>query len=606
MVDETKSIDQIPEWFTGSRLNFAENILRYQDNHLAVIYESEYEKDTRKLTYAELYQQVIRVQAALKSSLQLKVGDIIAAYAANVPEVLIFMLAAVSLGCIFTTIPPEFGVAAAHDRLRQTLPKLLLVSETVYYNGKIHDQISKVVEVAHELDNLEVIVVLPSSFSIDPDAVNSKPHSNGTINGLGGVKLKNFEQFLSQATMIPSKLEFVQLPFNHPLYILYSSGTTGAPKCLIHSAGGTLIQHLKEHYIHGDLNRSDVFIQYTTIGWMMWHWLISALATGCAIVLYEGSPFRPHRDQLLKLVDRHRITRLGVSAKYIQHLQESNYDTVQAGLELVSLKTIYSTGSPLSPSNFRFIYDHIKSNLQVASITGGTDIISLFGAPNPILSVYAGEIQCAGLGMDIVAWDGQGHDVTSTGEAGDLVCRRPFPSMPIYFLHDEDGCKYRAAYFNHFPGVWHHGDFVQFNPRTGGLIMLGRSDGTLNPAGVRFGSAELYNALSNFAEEVEDSLVVGVRGPGETDEQVFMFIKPTGERDQLEEDLVQRIKIHIRKTLSPRHVPAQILYTPAVPYTLNGKKVEVAVKRILSRQPTVSLTGLSNPESLDYYRNLQL
>lgn len=545
----------------------------------------EYGGDYRKLSYRDLYQQTSMVAAAMRAEGVVS-GDVVAAYAANCPEVVIWMLAATSMGAQLTTIPPEFGVAAVKDRLVQTQPKLILASSAVFYNGRPHDQMSKIRELTGELVRLQRIILLPSAWSDENQE---------------GELMRSWDQFITTSSRpSPPSIEFTQLPFNHPLYILYSSGTTGRPKCLVHSAGGTLLQHLKEHHLHGDLTREDVFLQYTTIGWMMWHWLVSALALGCTIVLYEGSPFRPSPDQLWLLMAKHGITRFGTSAKYIQTLQETSFKASPSSV--AHLKTIYSTGSPLSVADFRYLYTSIKSDLQVASITGGTDIISLFGAPNPLLPVRAGEIQSAGLGMAIAAFSEEGKPCVQ-GEPGDLVCKRPFPCQPIYFLEDDQRrSRYRSAYFERFPGVWHHGDFVQFSPVSGGLIMLGRSDGTLNPAGVRFGSAELYNVLSAFPD-IEDSLAVGVRRPEETDERVIVFLK-TASKKVLTEELIGAIRQAIRIQLSPRHVPARIIYTPAVPYTLNGKKVEVAVKRILSGNEVVPSTALANPEALDFYREL--
>lgn len=555
----------------------------------------EYGADSRRLSYRDLYQQTSTVAAAMRAE-GVVTGDIVAAYAANCPEVIIWMLAAASMGAQLTTIPPEFGVAAVKDRLLQTQPKLVLASSAVFYNGRSHDQTSKIRELAGELTNLQRIILLPPAW----------PHEDQEEGGeekkkKGDTKLmRTWDDFITLPGSSPPSIEFTQLPFNHPLYILYSSGTTGRPKCLVHSTGGTLLQHLKEHRLHSDITREDVFLQYTTIGWMMWHWLVSALALGCTIVLYEGSPFRPSPEQLWLLMAKHGITRFGTSAKYIQNLQEASFKAPPSSV--AHLKTIYSTGSPLSVANFRYLYASIKGELQVASITGGTDIISLFGAPNPLLPVRAGEIQSAGLGMAIAAFSEEGKPCPK-GEPGDLVCTRPFPCQPIYFLGDDlKRTKYRAAYFERFPGVWHHGDFVQFSPVSGGLVMLGRSDGTLNPAGVRFGSAELYNVLSAFSA-IEDSLVVGVRRSEETDERVIMFLK-TASEEVLTEELIGAIRQAIRTQLSPRHVPAMILYTPAVPYTLNGKKVEVAVKRILSGHGDASSAALANPEALEFYREL--
>lgn len=529
-------------------------------------------------------------------------GDTVAAFAANCPEVVVFMLAAASLGAIFTSISPDFGPTAALDRLAQTRPRLLLASPSVYYNGRVHDQMGKIRTLLAEIDSIERVVLVESSSSENEDS------------------LQTFAQFIAshptEGTASSLEMDFAELPFDHPLYILYSSGTTGKPKCLVHSAGGTLLQHKKEHMLQGDLRRSSVVLQYTTIGWMMWHWLVSVLSVGSTIVLYEGSPFRPGLLQLLELVDRHRVTHFGTSAKYLQHLQKDWQRSMRDQLDLSSLLTIYSTGSPLSAASFRFVHEALKDDLQLASITGGTDIISLFAGGNPLSPVYAGEIQGPCLGMAIAVYSEDGRDVGKSGEAGDLVCTRPFPSMPVALLGDtSERSLYRATYFERFPPIWHHGDFLQLNPTTGGLLMLGRSDATLNPAGVRFGSAELYNILSSSFPEVTDSLVVGVRREGDSDERVFMFLQTAqtlaDPEAHLEASLVDRIKNTIRSRLSARHVPAVILPTPAVPYTQNGKKVEVAVKRILSGMAsakasaaaaaTASTTSLANPESLQYY-----
>lgn len=551
----------------------------------------EEEGKTRTLSYRVLYDLVSRVAKALRGC-DIASGDVVAAFASNSPEVVIFMLAVASIGAIFTTIPPDFGPAAAQERLSQTRPKILLASASVYYNGRVHRQTDKIAQLIAAIDSIKKVVLI--------DAPREDPLDN----------LKGWIAFADLLVQSHSsdEIQFEQLPFNHPLYVLYSSGTTGKPKCLVHSAGGTLIQHLKEHRLHGDLRREDRVLQYTTIGWMMWHWLVSVLAVGGTILLYDGSPLRPDPLHLLRLVEKHQITRFGTSAKYIQHLQElasaaEGGDDLDA-LTLDSLKTIYSTGSPLSAANFHFVYERLKADVQLASITGGTDIISLFAGGNPLQAVHAGEIQGPALGMDIAAYSESGRDVTGVA-AGDLVCRRPFPSMPVAFWGDTPALSmYRAAYFDRFPHVWHHGDFVQFNAATGGVVMLGRSDATLNPAGVRFGSAELYNVLTSFPE-VADALVVGVRRGGEEDERVFMFLQPHAPLSPDAWDgLVAQIKSEIRRLLSPRHVPAVVRACPAVPYTLNGKKVEVAVKRILSAQPESSTISLANPEALEYFREV--
>jgi acetoacetyl-CoA synthetase len=451
------------------------------------------------------------------------------------------------------------------------------------YNGKVHDHLGKLREVAKGLgDSVEQIVILPLI----------KDHSMD----LSGIeRASSIQEFLASGD--PSReLSFEQLPFKHPLYILFSSGTTGKPKCIVHSAGGTLIQHKKEHIIHGNLGPQDVFFQYTTTGWMMWNWLVSGLSFGCTIVLYDGSPFKPQSDVLWELAARVKATVFGTSAKYIQSLQELKVPVSKH--DISKLHSIYSTGSPLKPESFDYVYKSIKKDVLLGSITGGTDIISLFAGHNSNLPVYRGELQCACLGMKIEAWNDQGKPVF--GISGDLVCSKVFPCMPIYFWNDPGQEKYRKSYFEHFPHVWSHGDFVFFNPNTGGVIMLGRSDGTLNPAGVRFGSAELYNIIENFPE-VADSLVVGQK-QGE-DERVCMFLQmPDGK--QLSKELIDAIKLKIRTQLSPRHVPAIIVQVPDIPHTINGKKVEVAVKRIISGETVIPSGTLRNPESLEIFYNI--
>ena len=399
----------------------------------------------------------------------------------------------------------------------------------------------------------------------------------------------------------PEPMPFEQLPFNHPLYILYSSGTTGKPKCIVHSAGGTLIQHLKEHIIHGDMTRKDVFFQYTTTGWMMWNWLVSGLAVGCTIVLFDGSPFKPHPWILWDLAQELGFTKFGTSAKYLQSLQEMKIYPNEKHT-LPRLNEMYSTGSPLTPESFEYVYTHIKKDICLASITGGTDIISLFCGHNHTYPVHQGEIQCRCLAMAVEAWSSDRRPVY--GESGDLVCTKPFPSMPVYFWNDKDRNKYSEAYFSNYKGVWYHGDYVWINPNTKGIVMLGRSDGTLKPAGVRFGSAELYNIVEKYKGIVADSLAVGQRRPQDTDERVVLFLKMC-EGQSFGQEIVDRLKADIRKQLSPRHVPAFILPIADIPYTINGKKVEVAVKKLLSGQQVVASGTLSNPESLDLYRNIK-
>ncbi|KAI9179007.1 hypothetical protein H9P43_005669 [Blastocladiella emersonii ATCC 22665] len=586
-VDEGAPMDAFPDWFPTGRLNFAENILRgsvHPDraapaDATAIIATTE-ELHLEKVTRAELTEKV-RAMAAAFAAAGVTVGDRIGGYIANCTEAIVAMLAAASLGAIWSSTSPDFGVTGVLDRFSQIKPKILFSINAVYYNGKVHDHLGKLAQVAAGLgDSVERIVVIPfiAGHTMDLSKV--------------GAKAVSLNAFLASGRA-GYELSFVPLPFKHPLYILFSSGTTGKPKCIVHSAGGTLLQHLKEHVIHGNLGRNDVFLQYTTTGWMMWNWLVGALSVGATIVLYDGSPFKPANDVLFQLAERTGVTAFGTSAKYIQSLQDLKVDTSK--FDLSKLHSIYSTGSPLKPESYDFVYASIKKDLLLGSITGGTDIISLFAGHNTNLPVYRGELQCASLGMQIEAWNDKGKPVW--GAAGDLVCVKVFPCMPVFFWADPDMAKYRKAYFEDFKHIWSHGDFVFFNPNTQGVVMLGRSDGTLNPSGVRFGSAELYNIIDQFPQ-VADSLVVGQK-VGD-DERVIMFLQmPDGKK--LEAELVNAIKAKIRTQLSPRHVPAVIVQVPDIPYTINGKKVEVAVKRIISGETVIPSGTLRNPESLDIY-----
>ncbi|KAI8822851.1 uncharacterized protein EV422DRAFT_494168 [Fimicolochytrium jonesii] len=572
-------MNKIPKWFMGARLNFAENMLVRSDDHVALIGAGEGEALTR-ITYAQLHEHV-RACAAAMRKLGVTAGDRIAGYLPNCPETVIIFLAAVSIGAIWSSTSPDFGTTGVLERFTQIKPKILFSVNAVMYNGKAHDHLEKLTEVVNGLEGLEKVVIVP--FVDRPFDAASIRHG------------ETFAEFLKNDD--GRKLEFEQLPFDHPLAILFSSGTTGKPKCIVHSAGGVLIQHLKEHVIHGDLSEKDVYFYYTTTGWMMWNWLISGLAAGATIVLYDGSPFKPTPARLWNLVDELNITVFGTSAKYIQSLQESRLTPIITH-KLTHLRTIYSTGSPLKPESFDYVYTHIKKDLLLGSITGGTDIVSLFAGHNAALPVYRGEIQCRCLGMAIESWDDSGKNITN--DAGDLVCTKPFPVMPVYFWNDPNNEKYHSAYFARFPGVWYHGDFVYVNAKTGGVTMLGRSDGTLNPAGVRFGSAELYNILDEFPQ-LADTLVVGQKR-GE-DERVILFCKMK-EGEVFDDKIVERIKTAIRTRLSARHVPAVIMPIADIPHTVNGKKVEVAVKRIISGETVIPSGTLVNPDSLKLYYNL--
>ncbi|RKP20371.1 acetoacetate-CoA ligase [Rozella allomycis CSF55] len=590
-IDESVPMKDLPEWFKGATLSYAENLIHWNDNHPAIITYDELGRET-KLSYSELYVEVEKTASAFKR-LGLQKGDVVAGYIPNIPHAVVFMLAASSIGAIWTSTSPDFGTTGVLERFSQVQPKLLISANAVAYNDKIHDHLEKLRAAVKELPTLLKVVV-----------VNWIPtHSFEFVDIENAI---SYDDFLNSNE--PLKLQFESLPFNQPLFILYSSGTTGKPKCLVHSAGGTLIQHKKEHMLHGNLTRADVVFQYTTTGWMMWNWLISVLSVGATIVLYDGSPFKPHQMQMFKMIQAFKITAFGTSAKFLQTLEE-NKKEISKEFSLDSLRYIYSTGSPLPASTFEYVYQNIKADVLLGSITGGTDIISLFAGHNVDLPVYKGEIQCRCLGMAIEAWNTEGMKKRLSqkgkpvyGESGDLVCIKSFPSMPIFFWDDMGNEKYRKAYFDNSYGVWMHGDFIYINPDTKGLIMLGRSDGTLNPAGVRFGSAEIYSIISQFPQ-VEDSLVVGQKRPQDTDERVVLFLKMT-QGCQLDERLINEIKLMIRNQLSPRHVPSFILPIGEIPYTTNGKKVEVAVKRIISGQKVVPSGSLANPNCLKLFEDI--
>jgi acetoacetyl-CoA synthetase len=510
-------------------------------------------------------------------SLGLKEGDRVAGYVANHTNALVAMLAATSLGAIWTAVSPDTGVHAVLERLRQIEPTLLFADNAAFYNGRSHPVIPKVAEIAAELASLRAVVVFPTVASVEADLSSIVVPSG---------KVYDYQSFT--ALQPASTLTFKQLPPDHPVYILYSSGTTGAPKCIVHGAIGTLLQHKKEHILHCSITPQSRLFYFTTCTWMMWHWLVSGLASGATIVLYDGSPFRyvsstdpstsvPDDLAMHRLIDEVGITHFGTSAKYLSILEQKAVSPRAAGLSLETLQAIYSTGSPLAPSTFSYVYSGFPSSINLGSITGGTDIISLFGAPNPLLPVYEGEIQGPGLGMAIRAFDYTGQDITETGEPGDLVCVKPFICQPVGFWGKDGDAKYRKSYFEQFKDlrgepVWHHGDFVRFNPQTGGLWMLGRSDGILKPSGVRFGSAEIYNVLlEHFADEVADALCIGRRRDHDVDETVVLFLK-MAEGKTFDQGLVERIKLVIRKALSARHVPGVVDECPEIPVTTNGKK----------------------------------
>ena len=578
----TQVVDDVSEmpgakWFTGARLNFAENLLRRRDDKTALIFKGE-SQPVRKLTYAELYSEVAKTAAALRTA-GVEKGDRVAGFVPNMPESIIAMLATTSIGAIWSSSSPDFGIKGVLDRFSQIEPKVLFAANGYFYNGKFHDSLEKLKGILHDLPSVEKVVVIPYSDE-DPDICII---SNSIL----------FSDFIDNDE---EEIEFEQLPFDHPLYIMYSSGTTGLPKSIVHGAGGTLLQHLKELQLHCDLCEQDTIFYFTTCGWMMWNWLVSSLVTGASLVLYDGAPFFPDANAMWKMAEELGITVFGTSAKFIAGSEAAGNKPISTN-DLSNVRLILSTGSPLMEENFDYIYRDVKKDVQLASISGGTDIVSCFAGGSPMLPVYRGELQCSGLAMDVDAFDHKGK--SSRNAKGELVCKKAFPSMPIYFWNDPDGQKYHNAYFDKFENIWYHGDYIEINDH-GGVTIFGRSDATLNPGGVRIGTAEIYRVVEQMAE-VADSLVVGVQSNG--DEQVALFLK-MDEGAILNDNLINQIKSSIRANCSPRHVPSIIKSVEDIPYTISGKKVELAVKKIIHGEEVTNKDALANPEALDCFKGI--
>jgi acetoacetyl-CoA synthetase len=566
-------------WFSGAELNFAENLLRFRDDRVALIFKGEGQPSTR-MTYARLYDEVARLARSLKD-LGIQPGDRVVGFMPNMPESIIAMLATTSLGATWSSCSPDFGIKGVLDRFGQIKPRVLFTANGYSFKGKKLDSLERISNILKELTSIEKVVVVPyTEQEADISAVANAVH---------------YQDFRSSESGL--EIEFAQLPFDHPLYIMYSSGTTGLPKCMVQGAGGILLHHLKELVLHSDLKREDTIFYFTTCGWMMWNWLTSSLAVGATLVLFDGNPFHPHPAALWEMAQDEKITVFGTSAGYIAALQNAGVKPGET-YDLTPLRAVLSTGSPLSIEGFKFIYQEVKADLQLASIAGGTDLNGCFALGNPMLPVYAGELQCRGLAMDVRAFDELGNELID--EQGELVCCKPFPSMPIYFWDDPDGSKYHNAYFDVFPNIWRHGDFVTVTKR-GGVVMHGRSDATLNPGGVRIGTAEIYRQLEQM-EEIADSVVVGQ--DWKNDVRVILFVKLV-EGVELTDELKDKIRHTIRINASPRHVPAKIIRVPDVPYTLNMKKVELAVKKVIQGQEVLNQDALSNPQALDCYANIK-
>ena len=566
-------------WFTGARLNFAEQLLAHRDDRPAIVFAGEGQEPVRT-TYAELYDQVARLAKSLRA-MGLKEGDRVVGFMPNMTETIVAMLAAASIGAIWSSCSPDFGIKGVLDRFGQIEPKVLFMADGYFYNGKTFDSLGRIAEILPRIPSIEKVVVV--SYTTNDFDV-------GRVQGA-----VRWDDFLSSKPA--GEISFEQVPFEHPLYIMYSSGTTGLPKCLVQSQGGILLHHMKELMLHTDLTREDVIFYYTTCGWMMWNWLVSSLSLGATVFLYDGSPFHPDPGILWRLAEDEGITVFGASARYLAALEKVR---ARPGRDhdLSKLRAVLSTGSPLAPENFEYVYREIKEDCQLASIAGGTDLNGCFALGNPIGPVYSGELQCRGLAMKVAAYDETGSPVYD--QKGELVCEAAFPSMPIFFWNDPDGQKYHRAYFDVYPGVWRHGDFVEVRSDTGGVIFYGRSDTTLNPGGVRIGTAEIYRVVETL-DEVADSMVVGQTWDG--DVRVLLFVKLT-EGVALSDDLVRRIRTAIRTGTSPRHVPAKVLAVSDIPYTISGKKVEMAVRSVIHDEAVKNRDALANPEALDLYKDL--
>ncbi len=577
VIDDPKKMPGA-KWFEGARLNFAENLLRFRNDNIALVFRGE-DKIRRTLTYTELYNEVSKVAQALKNH-GIKPGDRVVGFVPNMPESIIAMLAATSIGAVWSSCSPDFGIKGVLDRFGQTRPRILFTADGYFFKGKQMDSLEKIAGIIKELPSIEKVVVIP--YTKEDPYIKSIPNA---------ILLDKFKDSR------PSEIEFEQLPFDHPLYIMYSSGTTGLPKCMVQSAGGVLMHQIKELMLHTDLKEEDTIFYFTTCGWMMWNWLVCSLSVGATLVLFDGNPFHPAADALWQMAQDEKITVFGTSAGYIAALKNAGVKPKQQ-FDLSSMRALLSTGSPLSKEDFEFIYEEVKSDLQLASISGGSDLNGCFALGNPMGPVYSGELQCRGLAMRVFAYNEDGKAVV--GQQGELVCTAPFPSMPIYFWNDTDGSKYHAAYFDRYPGIWTHGDFIEVTER-GGVIMYGRSDATLNPGGVRIGTAEIYRRIEQM-EEISDSVVVGQNW--NNDVRVILFVTMTP-GFELDDKLKDKIKSDIRKNASPRHVPAKIIQVPDIPYTLNMKKVELAVKNMIDGKEVKNKDALKNPESLDFFGQIQ-
>jgi len=577
--DTVLACDAMPgaRWFPQARLNFAENLLRRKDAKTACIFVGEGQA-ARSASYAQLHALVSRLSAAMTAA-GVGVGDRVGGYLPNMPETIAAMLAAASLGATWSSCSPDFGVQGVVDRFGQIEPKILVCVDGYFYNGKVIDSLAKVRDIVAAVPSIKHTIVVPYTGE-----------QSGLAEIPGAVTLADFI-----ADFAAGDIEFVRLPFDHPLYIMYSSGTTGVPKCIVHGAGGTLLKHVVEHLLQADVKPSDRLFYFTTCGWMMWNWLVSGLLTEATLVLYDGSPFFPGPEALFDLADAHGITIFGTSAKFLDGVKKAGLRPRETH-DLGSMRAILSTGSPLVPESFDFVYEHIKVDVHLASIAGGTDILGCFVAGVPTLPVRRGEIQAPVLGMQVDVFDDHGNALRES--KGELVCTKAFPSMPIGFWNDADGTRYHSAYFDKFPGVWCHGDYVEMSA-DGGMTIHGRSDAVLNPGGVRIGTAEIYRQVEQLAQ-VAEALVIGQQWQG--DVRVVLFVR-LADGVTLSDELQAHIRAHIRANATPRHVPARIVAVDDIPRTKSGKIVELAVRNVVHGDPVKNQEALANPEALSHFRN---
>ena len=575
-----------PHWFPGSRLNFAENLLRYRDDKDALALWNE-RGVARRLTFAELADAVARFADHLRA-LGVSVGDRVAGFVPNVPEAVVAMLATTSIGAIWSSCSPDFGPLGVLDRFGQIAPKVLIIADGYRYGSRTFDSLERAREFLPQLPSVEQVVVIPNVAEDD-----RRP----SLDALG--KAVWWDVVLRNAAAAPA-LSFERMPFDHPVYIMYSSGTTGLPKCMVHGAGGTLLQHLKELVLHTDLTRDDRIMYFTTCGWMMWNWLVSSLAVGSTVVLYDGAPILRGRAIMWDIVAEERIAVFGTSAKWLA-LTEKEGARPRETHDLSRLRAILSTGSPLAEESFDYVYRDVKADVRLSSISGGTDIISCFALGDPTLPVYRGELQTRGYGMRVEVWNEDGESVVEV--PGELVCTAPFPSMPVAFWNDPDGSRYRAAYFEKWPGVWSHGDYAELTEH-GGVIIHGRSDATLNPGGVRIGTAEIYRQVEHMPEVLE-SVVIGqtVMTKRGVDDRIVLFVR-LREGSTLDDSLRDRIRRQIRENVTPHHVPKKILEVADIPRTISGKITELAVRDVVHGRPVKNVEALANPSALELFRDL--